>query len=67
MTLVEPGAVATELPTHITHAKTRAMAEQIWAETAIKAKDVAELIAFALSRPTTSPSARSSSGPPNRP
>jgi NADP-dependent 3-hydroxy acid dehydrogenase YdfG len=49
--VIEPGAVATELTDHITHAETRAGAEQMYAETAIAPQDIAEIIAFALSRP----------------
>jgi NADP-dependent 3-hydroxy acid dehydrogenase YdfG len=49
--LIEPGAVATELAEHITHAETRE-ATQAWAEgLAISAEDIAEVIAFAVSRP----------------
>jgi NADP-dependent 3-hydroxy acid dehydrogenase YdfG len=49
--LIEPGAVATELAEHITHAETRE-ATQAWAEgVAISAEDIAEVIAFAISRP----------------
>jgi NADP-dependent 3-hydroxy acid dehydrogenase YdfG len=49
--VIEPGAVATELTDHITHAETKAGAEQMYAETAIAPQDIAEIIAFALSRP----------------
>ena len=51
VTLIEPGAVATELTDHITHAETRRQAEQMYERTAITAQDIAEVIAFALSRP----------------
>jgi NADP-dependent 3-hydroxy acid dehydrogenase YdfG len=51
VTLIEPGAVATELTEHITDANTKEMTEQRYAENAIAAEDVAEVIAFALSRP----------------
>jgi NADP-dependent 3-hydroxy acid dehydrogenase YdfG len=49
--VVEPGAVATELPDHITHAQTREGVEQMYATTAITADDIAQIIAFAVSRP----------------
>ena len=49
--VIEPGAVATELTDHITHAETKAAAEQMYAATAISAEDIAEIIAFAVSRP----------------
>lgn len=49
--LIEPGAVATELTEHITHGPTKEAVEGRYAENAIAAADVAEVIAFALSRP----------------
>jgi NADP-dependent 3-hydroxy acid dehydrogenase YdfG len=49
--VIEPGAVATELTDHITHPETKAGAEQMYAQTSISAQDVAEIIAFAVSRP----------------
>ncbi len=49
--LVEPGAVATELTDHITHADTRAAAKRMYEQTAIAPQEIAEIIAFALSRP----------------
>ena len=49
--VIEPGAVATELTEHITHAETKAGAEQMYAQTSISAQDIAEIIAFAISRP----------------
>ena len=51
VTVIEPGAVATELPTHITHAETRQGAEQLYSQVEVTAEDVAEVIAVALSRP----------------
>jgi NADP-dependent 3-hydroxy acid dehydrogenase YdfG len=51
--VIEPGAVATELTDHITHAATKEGAEKMYAQTAIKAEDIAEVIAFAVSRPRT--------------
>ena len=49
--VIEPGAVATELPQHITHAETREAVEKMVGETAIEAGDIAEVIAFAVARP----------------
>jgi NADP-dependent 3-hydroxy acid dehydrogenase YdfG len=49
--VVEPGAVATELPEHITHGETREMVKQGYAQLSITAEDIAEIVAFALSRP----------------
>jgi len=53
VTVIEPGAVATELTDDITHAETKAGAEKMYAQTAITAQDIAEVIAFAVSRPHT--------------
>ena len=49
--VVEPGAVATELTDHITDEETKQGVEQFYASTAITADDIAEIIAFAVSRP----------------
>ncbi len=49
--VIEPGAVATELTDHITHRETKAAAEQMCEATAIAPQDIAEIIAFAVSRP----------------
>lgn len=49
--VIEPGAVDTELPEHITHGETRSAVEQMYETTSISAEDIAEIIAFALSRP----------------
>jgi NADP-dependent 3-hydroxy acid dehydrogenase YdfG len=49
--VIEPGAVATELTDHITHSETKAAAEQMYEQTSITAQDIAEIIAFAVSRP----------------
>jgi NADP-dependent 3-hydroxy acid dehydrogenase YdfG len=46
-------AAATELTDHITHAETKAAAEQMYEATAIAPQDIAEIIAFAVSRPRT--------------
>jgi NADP-dependent 3-hydroxy acid dehydrogenase YdfG len=51
VTLIEPGAVATELTDHITHPESKQGAEQFYAQVAISAQDVAEVIAFAVGRP----------------
>jgi NADP-dependent 3-hydroxy acid dehydrogenase YdfG len=51
VTVIEPGAVATELPTHITHADTRKGTQQLYDQVEVTAEDVAEVIAFAVSRP----------------
>jgi NADP-dependent 3-hydroxy acid dehydrogenase YdfG len=49
--VIEPGAVATELTDHITHTDTKQAVEQMYDETSITAEDIAEVIAFAVSRP----------------
>jgi NADP-dependent 3-hydroxy acid dehydrogenase YdfG len=49
--VIEPGAVATELTDHITHGETKSAVEQMYQATSIAAEDIAEIIAFALSRP----------------
>jgi NADP-dependent 3-hydroxy acid dehydrogenase YdfG len=49
--LIEPGAVATELPTHITDTHTKEMAQQLYAGVPVTAEDIAEIIAFAVNRP----------------
>jgi NADP-dependent 3-hydroxy acid dehydrogenase YdfG len=49
--VIEPGAVATELASHITDAETKERTEKMYDETAIPAEDVAEVIAFAVGRP----------------
>jgi NADP-dependent 3-hydroxy acid dehydrogenase YdfG len=49
--VIEPGAVATELTDHITDAQTKAAAEQMYEANSIASEDVAEIIAFAVSRP----------------
>ena len=45
------GAVETELTDHITHGETKQGVEQFYAATAITADDIAQIIAFAVSRP----------------
>jgi NADP-dependent 3-hydroxy acid dehydrogenase YdfG len=49
--VIEPGAVATELTDHITHGETKQGVQQFYAATAITADDIAQIIAFAVSRP----------------
>jgi NADP-dependent 3-hydroxy acid dehydrogenase YdfG len=49
--VIEPGAVATELAEHITHAETKRATEEFVKETAIQPEDIAEVIAFAIARP----------------
>jgi NADP-dependent 3-hydroxy acid dehydrogenase YdfG len=51
VTVIEPGAVATELTDHITDEATKQGVEQLYATTAITADDIAEVIAFAVGRP----------------
>jgi NADP-dependent 3-hydroxy acid dehydrogenase YdfG len=51
VTLIEPGVVATELPNHITHEETRQGVQQLYGQAEVSAGDVAEVIAFVLSRP----------------
>ena len=49
--VIEPGAVATELTDHITHAETKQATDKLYDEVAITAEDIAEIIAFAVKRP----------------
>ncbi|GAA1434282.1 SDR family oxidoreductase [Microlunatus lacustris] len=51
VTLIEPGIVATELSTHITHEETRQGVQQAYDVAEVTADDVAEIIAFTLARP----------------
>jgi NADP-dependent 3-hydroxy acid dehydrogenase YdfG len=51
VTVIEPGAVATELTDHITHPNAKHGAEQLYQQLAITAEDVADVIAFAVTRP----------------
>lgn len=51
VTLVEPGVVATELPTHITHAQTREGVQKAYDAATVTADDIAEIITFTLQRP----------------
>ncbi len=49
--VIEPGAVATELTDHITDADTKRATHEYVKDMAIPAQDIAEVIAFAVSRP----------------
>ena len=49
--VIEPGAVATELTDHITNPDAKEMAKQMYQQLAITANDIAEIIAFAVTRP----------------
>ena len=51
MIVIEPGAVTTELVDHITHGETKQAIEQFYEATSITADDIAQIIAFAVSRP----------------
>ena len=51
VTVIEPGAVATELTDHITDPHVKQNTEQFYAQLAITADDVADVIAFAVTRP----------------
>jgi NADP-dependent 3-hydroxy acid dehydrogenase YdfG len=49
--VIEPGAVATELTDHITNPEVKKAAEKMYQQLAITAEDIAEVIAFAVTRP----------------
>ena len=49
--VIEPGAVATDLPTHITHTETREGATALYDTVPVTTEDIAEVIAFAVERP----------------
>ena len=51
VTVIEPGAVATELTEHITDAGAKQAAQQLYERLAIAPEDIAEIIAFAVTRP----------------
>ena len=51
VTVIEPGAVATELTDHITDAQTKQATREFVRDLAITPRDIAEIIAFAVSRP----------------
>ena len=50
VTIIEPGAVATELTDHITDVDTKQATEQMYQDASITAQDIAEVIAFAVGR-----------------
>jgi NADP-dependent 3-hydroxy acid dehydrogenase YdfG len=50
VTVIEPGAIATELSDHITHADSKRAAKD-YLDVAISPHDIADVIAFAVSRP----------------
>jgi NADP-dependent 3-hydroxy acid dehydrogenase YdfG len=49
--VIEPGAVATELTDHITHAQTKRATQEFVKDLAITPQDIADVIAFAVARP----------------
>jgi NADP-dependent 3-hydroxy acid dehydrogenase YdfG len=51
VTVIEPGAVATELPSHITHADTKQGVEEMYSTVQVTASDIAEVVVFAVTRP----------------
>lgn len=51
VTVVEPGSVATELPSHITDPGVRQQVEASYAEVSVTAEDIASVVAFAVTRP----------------
>ena len=52
VTLVEPGAVATELTDHITHDKARQNAEKFYSEMrALQSEDIARAVVYAVTQP----------------
>ena len=51
VTLIEPGIVDTELPTHITHQATREAVQKGYDAATVTPDEIAEVIAFALARP----------------
>ncbi len=51
VTVIEPGAVATELTDHITDPAVKDTTEQFYEQLAIQPSDVADVIAFAVTRP----------------
>jgi NADP-dependent 3-hydroxy acid dehydrogenase YdfG len=67
VTVIEPGAVATELTDHITDPDVKQNTEQFYDQLAITADDVADVIAFAVTRPRRLTSMKSCSAPPPSP
>jgi NADP-dependent 3-hydroxy acid dehydrogenase YdfG len=50
VTLIEPGAAATELPNHITHSETKQGVGQFYSQVEVTAEDIAEVIVFVVGR-----------------
>ena len=50
VTVIEPGAIGTELPDHITHAESQRAAKEVL-DWSLPPSDIADVIAFAVSRP----------------
>jgi len=51
VTLIEPGVVDTELPTHITHEATRETVQKGYDAATVQPEEIADVISFVLSRP----------------
>jgi NADP-dependent 3-hydroxy acid dehydrogenase YdfG len=51
VTLIEPGVVDTDLPTHITDEATREAVQKGYDTATVKPEEIAEVIAFVLARP----------------
>lgn len=51
VTLIEPGVVDTDLPTHITDEATREAVQKGYDSATVKPEEIAEVIAFVLARP----------------
>ena len=51
VTLIEPGIVDTELPSHITHEATRQAVQQGYDDATVTPEEIADVISFALARP----------------
>src|SRR5664279_5179275 len=49
--VIEPGAVATELTDHITHAESKQASERFSQQVGIRPEDIADIITFAVTRP----------------
>jgi NADP-dependent 3-hydroxy acid dehydrogenase YdfG len=67
VTVIEPGAITTELTDHITDPASKRANKTATAEMGIPAHDIADVTAFAVSRPQRVTSTRSSYAPPPRP
>ena len=51
VTVIEPGAVATDLPSHITDEATKKGTEEMYSSVEVTPDDIAEVIVFAVTRP----------------